>query len=333
MKKHLLFTLSFCLTLALNMNAQVKPSAANLKHFYDFKANYPKDLVGGADGDLNEIATIHNGLLDLTDTTSPGGFVSLPGSVIALNTYTAVTVEAWATPSTVANSGQPLMMWSFGTFGNPGFRYFFFTPSRWAGEVASKISVGGNSPWANEDGLAFNGTIGDSVLHHYVITLDDDKVLSLFVDSELLGTDTLDATHGLDSIANDTAFLGRSVYSADPTWKGTVDLYAIWNTALTADEIQWLFEEGKDRALITSGINSANTLQGARIYSLNNCLYIQNIQDDFKDISLTIYNLTGTVVYKTNNFRNGSNLNLENGLYIVKVENQDNSIIQKVIIK
>lgn len=333
MKKHLLFTLSFCLTLALNMNAQVKPSAANLKHFYDFKANYPKDLVGGADGDINEIATIHNGLLDLSDTTSPGGFASFPGKVIALNTYEALTIEAWATPSSVANSGNAIMMWSFGTLGNPGLRYFFFTPARWGVQTACRMSIGSESPWANEDGLSFDAAIGDSALHHYIVTLDADRILKLYVDNELLGTDTMGASFVIDSISNDTAMIGKSVYSPDPTWKGTVDLYAIWNTALTEAEIQWLFEAGKDRALITSGINSANTLQGVRIYSLNNCLYVQNIQDDFKDISLTIYNLTGTVVYKTNNFRNGSNLNLENGLYIIKVENQDNSIIQKVIIK
>ncbi len=316
------------------MYAQVKPSNANLTHFWDFEKSAPFDLVGDADGELSELATISNGVLDLTDTTSPGGFLSLPGNIIALNTYSQVTIETWATPSTTANDGKALMLWSFGVHGNPGKKYFFFTPARWGTQTACKISVGDDSPWANEDGFATGASIGDSVLHHYVITIDTSNIMILYVDGSELLRDTLAATHKLSNIANDTAFIGKSVYSPDPTWKGTVDLFAIWNKALSADEVLWLFQAGSKRKPETSNkINNLSLSGYPAIYAYKNRLFIKNLPQSNTPAKINIYNIMGSLVFQTNNFVDGCYLNLKAGVYMVRVNINNQMFTQKIVLE
>jgi len=332
MKRKLLVLLSFCLTfMMLNLNAQVQPSVSNLKHIWDFEAGNTKDRLGDVWGELNDNATIHNGILDLTDTAAPGGSMSLPADIIQINTYSVLSIEAWATPSAVTNSGKALMMWSFGTYGNPGLRYLFFTPARWGVQTAARLSVGPDQPWANEDGFAFDDNIGDSVLHHYVVKIDENNIISLYVDGEFHGADTMDATHVIDSISNDTAFIGKSVYSADPTWKGTVELFAIWDVALSADEIQWLYNAGP-KAPLVSVKSVTDDLNSVTIYSNNNQLFINNVPGDIQTFSVTIYNMTGSVVYQSNNFRNGTFLNLKNGIYLVNVNVAGKQYKEKILI-
>ncbi len=334
MKKNVLFVLSFCLTVTVsNMSAQVKPDGDNHeKHLYTFEDN-EEDVIGDAEGELMETATVHDGVLDITDPTEFGGYLSLPADIIEINTYPELTIEAWATPSTSANSGNAVMMWCFGTYGNPGFRYLFFTPARWGINLAARLSSGPTEPWANEDGISVDWDKGDSTLHHYVLTIDANRIMTIYVDhSDSLRIDTMDATHGLDSIANDDAFIGRSVYSPDPTWKGTVELFSIWDIALSPEEVQWLQEEGPKRGPVVNGINSLTGIQSVNIYAINHRLYIQNVPDDLENLSVTMYSITGSIVYQSNDFQNGTYINLKHGMYMVKVESRNNNFVQKVII-
>ncbi len=332
MKRELRYYLIFCLTLFLMLNMNAQPSISNLKHLWDFEAGNAKDRLGDAYGELNDNATIHNGILDLTDTAAPGGSMSLPADIIQINTYSVLSIETWAIPSAVTNSGKALMMWSFGTYGNPGRNYFFFTPARWGGQTAAKISVGENQPWANEDGFAFDDNIGDSALHHYVIRIDTANVISLYVDGVFHGADTMDNVHVIGSVANDTAFIGKSVYSPDPTWKGKIELFAIWDIALSENEIQWLFNAGP-KAPLVSVKSAADDLTPVTIYANNNQLFIKNVPADAYSVSVTIYNITGSVVYQTNRFQNGTILNLKNGIYLVKADISGKIFNEKIIIR
>ncbi len=337
MKRELRYSLLFGLTLFLSatmliLNAQVQPSVSNLKHLWDFEAGNGDDRVGDADGELTDNATIHNGVLDLTDTAAPGGSLTLPADIIQINTYSVLSIETWATPSAVTNSGKALMMWSFGTYGNPGLRYFFFTPARWGGQTAARLSVGQDQPWANEDGFAFDDNIGDSALHHYVVKIDTANIVSLYVDGVFHGADTMDAVHVIDSIANDDAFIGKSVYSPDPTWKGTIELFAIWDVALSAEEILWLYNGGPKAPLVSVHSLTAD-LSSVTIYANNNQLFIKNVPADVQTVSVTLYNITGSVVYQNNNFQNGTHLNLNNGIYLVKANISGKQFKEKILIR
>ena len=345
MKKFLPVTLSFCLAfIALNMNAQVKPDDLNHElHFYDFEEGYADDLIGEAYGQENDNVTIHDGVLDLTSTEAPGGSVTLPADVIQLNTYSEVTIETWATPNAAANAGNALMMWCFGTYGAAGQDYLFFTPLRWGGadgtgDAAGRLSVGSDQPWANEDGFiaTYGGdtVIGDEMLHHYVLTINADNVMSLYVDGAFAVLDSMDETHILANISNDTAFLGKSVYEPDPTWKGTIDLFSIWDIALTADEVLWLFDQGPGRDIpMPSGIEETKQpFTSPNFYVSNNHLFVNNLKDT-RNLSVIMYNIAGVMVHQNNDFRDGEYLDLNPGVYIIKSRHFDNGYVQKIIIR
>jgi hypothetical protein len=85
--------------------------------------------------------------------------------------------------------------------------------------------------------------------------------------------------------------------------------------------------------LYVDGINSITVLQSVKNYSLNNRLFIQNVPNNITTISVTMYNITGSIVYQNNDFQNGAYLNLKQGVYVVKVESQEDNFVQKVVIK
>ncbi|MBN2613304.1 MAG: T9SS type A sorting domain-containing protein [Bacteroidales bacterium] len=336
MKKNLPILLSLMLAFyTYCVNAQVKPDDLTHEiHFYDFEDGTADDFIGDAHGTLQGSADIKNGVLDLTNTETYNGYMQVLGNKININTFPALSVEAWGTPSTAANNGRALMMWAFGTYGNPGLRYLFFTPARWGTGVVAKQSVGGTEPWANEDGIDFSdATVGDSTLHHYVVTRID-SFIYLYVNGELAAGDTMAGKFRIDSIANDVLLIGRSVYSADSAWKGTVDLFTIWNTALSADEIKWLYDQGSKRGVPEpSGIEDKMNFENqVNFYITDNRLFARNASQANK-LSVIIYNISGSVVYQNNLFKNGEYLKLDQGIYIIKSQHLNNSSVQKIVIR
>jgi len=337
MEKKVLFVLSFCLTLTmLNISAQVKPSPSNLKHVWDFENGNAKDGVGDADGILQKDATISGGILELLGTDTHAGYVELWADVIQINTFPELTAEMWAT----ANAAEPYymnMLIYFGTAqGTLGYDYFFYTPGRrWQeGDPETRVGVS-TGTWDSEDGITYT-SLDDELLHHHVVTWKDSLVI-LYVDGDSVTSSVLDSAetkyyHIETTLSNDSAFIGKGSYAEDPSWKGTVELVALWDKALSAEEIQWLYEAGAKREPIVSGINSAD-LQSVKIYSLNNRLFIQNVPDDLTTICVTIYNIIGSIVYQNNDFQNGTYVNLKEGVYVAKVESRENNFVQKVIIK
>lgn len=317
--------------------SQVKPAASDQRHLWNFEDDTPMDQIGEAHGELDEVATIHNGVLDLSDTARNMGYLMLPADVISLNNYKAVSIEIWCLPYTSLNSPNPNMLWSFGQSGSVGKNYLFFTPGRWGTGVAARMSVGEESPWANEDGLSFNANIGDSVWHHYVVTIDTSNILKLYVDGTLLkygddsvaAIDTLDANHVLSKVSNESAFLGKSVYP-DPTWKGLIELYAIWNNALTEENVLWLYQQGAKRSAIVNSLASTRQSQTYAIVVKNDRIYIPALTGH-SPIQLSIYNVMGTLVYRNLKFQNGQMVNLKNGMYIAKIGVNNQYITVKFI--
>jgi len=339
MKKKLLLALTLCFTLAmLNISAQVKPSPVNLKHLWDFESGSANDKIGDADGILKKDAEIGGGQLKLLGTDAQAGYVELYADVIQINTFPEITLEIWATANAV-EINNPNMLVCFGaTQGTLGFDYFFYTPSRrFTGDPETRVGVSVGT-YNAEDGITYT-TLDDEQLHHHVVTWKDSLVV-LYVDGDSVGSSTLDSAntqnwfHIGTTLSNDSAFIGKGGYSSDPTWKGTVDLVSLWDKALSYDEIKWLFEAGENRGpIVVDGIDALSGLQSVKIYSINNRLFIQNVPDNLTTISVSLYNIAGSIVYQNNDFQNGAYLNLKQGVYLVKVESQEANSVQKVVIK
>lgn len=108
---------------------------------------------------------------------------------------------------------------------------------------------------------------------------------------------------------------------------------ALWNKALSPEEIQWLYDEGAKREPIVDAINPNKGLQSVNIYSVDHRLYIKNVPFDVENLSVAVYTITGSLLYQTNHFRDGTCLNLNHGIYLVKVANHTISRVQKVLIR
>jgi len=317
--------------------AQVRPNPENEKHHLNFEDDTPMDQIGEAHGEFMDGAGIAEGALVLTGSA----YLKLPGDVIKINEYKEISVEIWAVPYKSQNAPNANMMWSFGQYGNPGKYYLFFTPGRWGTNVAARICVADDAPWANEQGPNFSKDIGDSALHHYVVTISQDSVMKLYADGELVkytnnqgqeDSAVVKLTIFLDKLSNESAFIGKAVYSPDPTWKGLVELFAIWDKALTASEVKYLFEKGAKREPLTAIKNSFsnNTL---KVYTSGNKLFLKNNEEINGKVSVTIYNVLGNVVYKNTDFINGSPINLQKGIYIAKVEFNNKIYTGKIFVK
>ena len=229
------------------------PASAALTHQYPFDTD-ASDVVGTADGTLLGAASVSDGSLQLSGSDS---YMSMDGSVIALNGYTDVTLEIWYTPAEgEVNTGFTMLAF-FGDSDNTdpqegiGTDYLFMSTAR--GDDVSKcaICLGDVEPWTAEDGVT--GTeYDDFVQHHMVATLSATEI-GMFLDGIDLGTDTLavhgdiDNTAGAAGISQVLAWLGKGGYGGDPEWVGTIQEFRIYDNVLSAPAVVLNSELGPDK--------------------------------------------------------------------------------------
>lgn len=83
---------------------------------------------------------------------------------------------------------------------------------------------------------------------------------------------------------------------------------------------------------IITGIEDVNLKDNFNIYSYNKKLVVKS--NDFKDYNLTVYNLNGQIILtETTNGNNEFTLNVANGMYIVTINDGNNSFNQKIVIQ
>ncbi|MFO7446577.1 MAG: endo-1,4-beta-xylanase [Ignavibacteriaceae bacterium] len=236
-----IFTL-VCLILLVagsGLTAQVDPRTENLIHAWTFDDESLTDSVGGVEGVLMGGAMISNGSLN---TKIQESWLEIPGESIELNKYTGLTIEIWF--KSVPNGNTDFnMLASFGNSPNAlGSNYYFITPTRGDDVSRAAISIGDEStPWASETGA--NGIeVDDGNLHHMVSTLDEENI-TLYIDGQLQASTPLAENNSIAGISTNFAYLAKSLYDADPTWRGEIFEFNIYNKALASDEILFLFDE------------------------------------------------------------------------------------------
>ncbi len=220
----------------------VDPGTENLVHSYTFEDGTPNDSVGTAHGTLAGDAVISGGSLVLDGEDD---WMSMPGDVIALNTYSELTIEARFTPVDANNTGNHMLA-AFGEEGTGdsttyGYRYLFMTPAR--GDDVSRAAIQtrsmDSSPWDDEDGVSASTEHDDGVEHHFICTVDASK-LTFYIDGETIGVATLTAGNEIAGISQAAAYLGKAVYSVDPEWAGSIHEFNIYNRALSSSEVRYL---------------------------------------------------------------------------------------------
>lgn len=244
MCKKLHYFLSFVLMLIMiaNSNAQIDPGTENLTHSWTFNDETENDYVGGANGTLMGDAYISNGSL-FTDLSN--SWMEMPGDLILMNSYEGVTIEAWFIPIAGGNTGFHMIAYFGNTVGTLGTDYYFISPARGDDVCRTAISCADpSSPWDNES-YANGPELDDGFLHHVVSTLSDTNI-ALYIDGVLMDTTTLAAfpDNRISGISTAFTYLAKGGYTGDPSWKGEILEFNIYNKALDSNEVLFLYNKG-----------------------------------------------------------------------------------------
>jgi hypothetical protein len=241
-RRNAMFTkLSYVLMLVLILTGSLfaqgtDPGTTNLKHSWTFNDGTANDYVGGANGTLMGAAVIDGGSLL---TIAPSQWMEMPGDLIVMSDYDEVTIEAWFISVAGANTNYHMLVYFGDTVGGAGANGYFITPARGDDKSRAAISCGVTvNPWSGESGA--NGPeYDDGSLHHMVSTLDASNI-TLYIDGELMASTPLAANNFISGISSNFAYLAKSGYDGDATWRGEILEFNIYNRALTADEILFL---------------------------------------------------------------------------------------------
>ena len=252
MKKRYLF---LCLTLLLGISAQTiaqtDPGLTNLRHQWTFD-NGPDDVIGGLVGTLEGAATISNKALN----TTAGGFFSMPAAQIAINTYQALTLEVWFTPSAGVNTGFTMLTYFGATTGTIGTDYTFISTAR--GDNVSRAAIVGlnsSNPWATENGV--NGTEYDDGRLRHMVSVITDETISFYIDGVNQGSAMLSENNKIQNISTMYAYLCKAGYTGDPTWRGNIHKFSIYDKALNDNEVLYIFQQGpEEEEVLTATVSS-----------------------------------------------------------------------------
>jgi len=236
----------------------------SLTHQYTFNNGTANDSIGGANGTLIHGAQIIDGWLTLNnlsiDTTTgaitnitsgaaTAQYAQLPSGVLPASG--SATIEAWYTSSSATYTNSLQNWWRVFDFGDQvsgsGNSYFFYTPRSSSSDARAVLRPAGGS----ERVAALAGGTFDGYPHMAAVVVDSAAAqLRLYVDGTLSATTALSGA-GLNSISSSLAFLGRSLFDADPGFTGGIDEVRIYNDAESATAIAAAAADGATRAAPT----------------------------------------------------------------------------------
>jgi hypothetical protein len=209
----------------------VAPPTPSVIHRYSFTGAFDyTDSIAGADGTANGTA-ISDGTGKLLLDPTGQGYLSLPTTV--LDGVEALSLEAWVNVNTAANNSQ---LWAFGdqnaTTGS-GRYGLFLTTSPNVRTALFDTDAGA----AHEQSTQRNGNLNGRVNQHIVGVYDPllGKI-QVYLNGAISGQVGC-FTPLTSTISNVLYQLGRSLYTADPYWNGSVDEFRIWHGALNQQQV------------------------------------------------------------------------------------------------
>ena len=231
--------------------------ASVLVHRYSFSRDdsTAMDSVGTAHG------TIVGGSQAGGVVTLMGGssdqYVQLPANI--LDGLTNATFEAWASWTGGTQNWQ--RVWDFGTsdagdgaqgMNNTASPYFFFTPRATATSNANctnstasmpRVAITGMGP-ANEDCAFGTSAFPMGTLTHIAVVIDG--TMTLYIGGSAVGG-PVTLNYGIANVAgHGNNWLGRSQFSADTEFAGTISEFRIYNTARSSSQIAASATAGPD---------------------------------------------------------------------------------------
>ncbi|KFI95247.1 immunoglobulin-like domain-containing protein [Bifidobacterium stellenboschense] len=206
--------------------------------------------AANSDATLNGDATFANGQINLTGSQS----IQVPTT--AIKDQKDVTVSIWLKN----NYGNGNVAAAYIGNGATKNGYFLLNPANPSGYVKSVMTTAtaaapNTSPWGTEVGpaatnAATTGAKATNALALYTTVIDGtDGTMSVYLNGQPVGDTTYTIpAGGLTNYGDLVAYIAKSSY-ADPNTKIDVDDYAVYGTALTADDVAGLYSvEALDKA-------------------------------------------------------------------------------------
>ncbi|GAA2674561.1 family 43 glycosylhydrolase [Actinoplanes palleronii] len=178
-------------------------------------------------------------------SSSTAPYVTIPNGV--LKGATSATVSLWAkwTASTTVNQ------WIYG-LGPDSTKYLFTTPANGGSLLYSAITSGS---WSAESKLPGAATLPGGSWQHLAVTVDGPAgTAAMYLNGRRVAAATgVTVKPGdlYDASKAYSGYIGKSLYSADPYFAGSVDDFRIYNTALTGPEILALAGKGTSLGAVT----------------------------------------------------------------------------------
>ncbi|MCA9240927.1 MAG: hypothetical protein KDA37_12040, partial [Planctomycetales bacterium] len=216
----------------------------SLTHLYTFNDGTADDSVGVAHGTLLNGASVVQGGLALYNTGVTSGQSSqvqhaqlpaglLPdGDATVMVWYVAPEAAGWSRVFDIGSQS-----------GGSGTTYLFLTPENGGGTRTTLRGTG-----VGDRNLSTSAT-DDGLMHMAAVVVDSTAgMLRLYLDGAAAGATPLNGA-GTSLVDDSIAYLGRSLYDADPGFTGWIDEVRIYDEAVSASQIQLLATAGAISAL------------------------------------------------------------------------------------
>jgi hypothetical protein len=205
-----------------------------LTHLYTFNDGLPNDWIGNAHGTLVNGAAVSAGQLVLANAGVTSGqtglvqYMKLPAGVLPATG--AFSIEVWYTTTNAADWSR---VFDIGDqTGADGNSYVFFSPQSGLDDSRCVIRAPGLA-----EHIATGPTTDDGVQHMATIVVDPAaNALRLYIDGVETSATPLDGVHA-GSVNDALAYLGRSLFNADPGFTGQINELRIYDDARTADAV------------------------------------------------------------------------------------------------
>lgn len=300
----------------------VATGAKDLVAHYEFEENTQDTTVNKNHGATLSAASYSEGktgkyAISLNGTTD---FVQLPAEIANRQ---QLTIAAWINWKG-GNTWQRIF-----DFGNGENEYMFLTPNAGSSCLRFAIKNNGDEQYIDSE-VKLTDKLNTWI--HVAVTLDENNVC-LYQDGELVAS-SKDITIRPNDFKPVMNYIGRSQFSADPMFKGSIDDFRVYNFALTEEQIYDLANGKGDNITVPIRNNDAlwlETLPGSR------SVEVAYTAEGNAPVDFYVYDIQGRTVL-TARAQQGEKASLSiaglsDGVYILKAVCGKESCSRKFIVQ
>jgi len=235
-----------------------------LKNSYTFADGTAKDVVGGADGEIQG-GEVQDGVFI---SSEEGNYIVLPGEEIGINKFPSITLEAYVNTSsdmyTDANDVYSMLAYLGGLQSNNALWIQLSRP-----DDVSRFNFGSNGTEINV--LGPEPGVGEN--HHYVMVVTSDSLYA-YIDGSELPTSAVAMTENnvIASLDPANAWICYGGWG-DPTWLGSFYEFNIYSGTMDAQtvatrSINFPVEDGSEDATLSVLKVNGDTIDNFASYRL-----------------------------------------------------------------